>query len=66
MCFSSQLENQDGHPGLWLAETFSTFPLKQVNRIQRKLDKEPALNVLYQVNVFLANLKTKMVVLADP
>ena len=35
--FSSRSEKQDGHPGLWLAETFSTSPLKPLNGIQRNL-----------------------------
>ena len=37
LCFSGRLEKQDGRPGLWLAETFSTYPLKTLNRIQRNL-----------------------------
>ena len=37
LCFSGRSEKQDGRPGLWLAETFSTFPLKLLNRIQRNL-----------------------------
>ena len=37
LCFSGQSENQDGRPGLWLAETFSTYPLKPLNGIQRNL-----------------------------
>ena len=37
LCFSGRLEKQDGHPGLWLAETFSTSPLKPLNGIQRNL-----------------------------
>ena len=37
MCFSGWSEEQDGRPGLWLAETFSTSPLKPLNRIQRNL-----------------------------
>ena len=37
LCFSGQSEKQDGRPGLWLAETFSTFPLKPLNGIQRNL-----------------------------
>ena len=37
LCFSGRSEKQDGHPGLWLAETFSTSPLKLLNRIQRNL-----------------------------
>ena len=36
-CFSGRSEKQDGCPGLWLAETFSTSPLKRLNRIQRNL-----------------------------
>ena len=35
LCFSCRLEKQDGRPGLWLAETFLTFPLKPPNGIQR-------------------------------
>ena len=37
LCFSGQSEKQDGHPGLWLAETFSTSPLKPLNGIQQNL-----------------------------
>ena len=37
LCFSGRSEKQDGRPGLWLAETFSTSPLKLRNRIQRNL-----------------------------
>ena len=37
LCFSDRSEKQDGRPGLWLAETFSTSPLKPLNRIQRNL-----------------------------
>ena len=37
LCFSGWLEKQDGRPGLWLAETFSTSPLKLLNGIQRNL-----------------------------
>ena len=33
LCFSDRLEKQDGRPGLWLAKTFSTSPLKPLNRI---------------------------------
>ena len=36
-CFSGWLEKQDGRPGLWLAETFSTSPLKPLNGIWRNL-----------------------------
>ena len=37
LSFSGWSEKQDGHPGLWLAETFSTSPLKPANGIQRNL-----------------------------
>ena len=37
LCFSSWSEKQDGRPGLWLAETFSTSSLKPLNGIQRNL-----------------------------
>ena len=35
LCFSGRSEKQCGRPGLWLAETFSTSPLKPLNGIQR-------------------------------
>ena len=35
--FFRLIEKQDGRPGLWLAETFSTSPLKPLNGIQRNL-----------------------------
>ena len=37
LCFLSRSEKQDGCPGLWLAETFSTSSLKPLNGIQRNL-----------------------------
>ena len=37
LCFSGRWEKQDGRPGLWLAETFSTSSLKPSNGIQRNL-----------------------------
>ena len=37
LCYSGRSQKQDGRPGLWLAETFSTSPLKRLNRIQRNL-----------------------------
>ena len=37
LCFSGRSEKQDGRHGLWLVETFSTFPLKPLNGIQRNL-----------------------------
>ena len=55
LCFSGQSEKQDGRPGLWLAETFSTSPLKTAERNWTKLDRKQDLNVLYQVCVFWAD-----------
>ena len=37
LCFLGRSEKQDGRPGLWLAETFSTSPLKRLNGIQQNL-----------------------------
>ena len=37
LCSSGRWEKQDGRPGLWLAETFSTSSLKPLNGIQRNL-----------------------------
>ena len=37
LCFLGRSEKQDGLPGLWLAETFSTSPLKPLNGIEGKL-----------------------------
>ena len=37
LCFSGRSEKQDGRPGLWLDETFSFFPMKPLNGIQRNL-----------------------------
>ena len=37
LCFSGRSAKQDGRPGLWLAKTFSTSPLKWMNRIQWNL-----------------------------
>ena len=54
--FSGWSEKQDSRLVLWLAETFSTFPMKPLNGIQRNLTKQ-VLNVLYQVCVFRADPK---------
>ena len=37
LCFSGRSEKQDGCPGLWLVETFSTSPQKPLNGIERNL-----------------------------
>ena len=34
VCFSGRSEKQDGHPGLWLAELFSTSALKLLDGIR--------------------------------
>ena len=39
LCISGRSEKQDGGPGLWLAETFSTSPLKHLNGLQRNLTR---------------------------
>ena len=39
LCFLGRSEKQDGCPGLWLVETFSTSPLKPLNRIQWNLTR---------------------------
>ena len=39
LCFFGRLGKQDGCPGLWLAETFSTSPLKLLNGIQQNLTR---------------------------
>ena len=113
LCFSGRSEKQGGRPALWIAETFSTSPLKPLNRIQRnltgskistsstkfvffgqigktrwppwpligwdifdfssktternstKLDRKQDLNIFYQVCVFRADRKNKMVALAS-
>ena len=65
LCFSGRSEKQDGRPGLWLAEIFSTSPLKPLNGNSTKLDRKQDLNVLYQVCVFWADRKNKMAALAS-
>ena len=57
LCFSGRSEKQDGCPCLWLAETFSTSPLKPAERNSTKLDRKQDVNVLYQVRVFQADRK---------
>ena len=43
LCFWGRSEEQDGRPGFWLAETFSTSPLKLLNGIQRNLTERKIL-----------------------
>ena len=60
LCFSGRSEKQDGRPGLWFAETFSTSPLKPL-----KLDRKQDLSVLYHVCVFRVDWIIKMAALAS-
>ena len=39
LCFSGRSEKQDGRPGFWLAETFSTSPLKPLNDVKLNLTR---------------------------
>ena len=64
LCFSGRSEKQDGCPGLWLAETFSTSS-ETAERNSTKLDRKQDLNVLYQVYVFRADRKNKMAALVS-
>ena len=57
LCFSGRSEKQDGRPGLWLAETFSTSSLKTAEPNSKKLDRKQDLKALYQVCVILADQK---------
>ena len=55
---------KDGRPGLWLAETFSTSPLKPLNRIQRNLTGSKIL--MSSTNfVFFGLIGKKMAALAS-
>ena len=63
--FRADRKKQDGRPGLWLAETFWTSPLKPAERNSTKLNRKQDLNVLYQVCVFRADRKNKMAALAS-
>ena len=63
LCFSGWSEKQDGRPGLWLAETFSTSPLKPLNGIQRNLTGNKILTSSTKF-FFQADRKNKMAALA--
>ena len=65
LCFSGQLEKQDGRPGLWLAETFSTSPLKPLNRIQQNLSGSKISTSSTKFVFFRADQKNKMAALAS-
>ena len=56
--FLGRSEKQDGRPGLWLAETFSTSS-ETAERNSTKLDRNQDLNIPCQVCVFWADRKTR-------
>ena len=61
LCFSGRSEKQDGGLSLWLAETFSTSPLKPLNGIKKNLTG----NNISMSSVFWADRKVKMATLAS-
>ena len=65
LCFSGRSEKQDGCPGLWLAETFSTSPLKPLNRIQRNLTESKISTSSTKFVFFGPIVKNKMAALAS-
>ena len=65
LCFSGQSEKQDGRPGLWLAETFSTSPLKPLHGIQQNLTGSKISTSSTKFVFFRADRKNKMAALAS-
>ena len=63
--FSGQSEKLDCRPGLWLAETFSTSPLKPLNGIQRNLSGNKISTSSTKFVFFRADRKNKMGALAS-
>ena len=64
VCSSGPWEKQDGCPGLWLAEKFSTS-LKPLNGIQRNLTGNKIWTSSTKFVFFLANQKNKMATLVS-
>ena len=62
--FSGQSEKQDCRPGLWLAETFFSSPLKPLNGIQWNLTGSK-ISTSSTKCVFLADRKNRMAALAS-
>ena len=65
LCFSGRSEKQDGCPGLWLAETFSTSSLKPLNRIQWNLTGSKISTSSTKFVFYRADWKNKMAALAS-
>ena len=65
LCFLGRSEKQDGRPGFWLADTFSSFPLKPLNGIQRNLTGSMILTSSTKFVFFWADRKNKMAALAS-
>ena len=65
LCFSGLSEKQDGRPGLWLAETFSTSPLNPLNGILRNLTGIKISTSSTKFCVSCADWKNKMAALAS-
>ena len=64
LCLSCWSEKQDGRPGLWLAETFSTSSLKPLNGIQWNLTGS-TISTSSTKFVFFGPVRKKMAVLAS-
>ena len=64
LCFSGRSEKQDGRPGLWLAESFSTS-LKPLNRIQWNLTGSRISTSSTKFVFYRADRKNKMAALAS-
>ena len=62
--FRVDRKKQDGRPGLWLAETFSTSPLKLLNGIQRHLTGSK-ISTSSTKFVFFGPIEKKMAALAS-
>ena len=65
LCFSGRSEKQDGRPGLWLPDTFSTSPLKTLNGIQRNLTGSKISLSSTKFLGFFGDRKNKMAALAS-
>ena len=61
VCFSSRSDNKDCRPSFWLAETFWTFPFKQLNGSRQNLTES---KISTSSTKFVADRKIKMAALA--